>query len=149
MFKRAILLVSLLSAVNGLYAADRPQEEKNKDNVVKFYNYALNDKNIEAAVPYLGKSYKQHNPTAKDGVEGFRNFIAYLKKNYPDSHSEIKRVVVDGDYVVLHVAVTGREPNLTRAIVDIFRLDTQHKIVEHWDVIQPVPEKSANNNGMF
>ncbi|MGL5699424.1 MAG: nuclear transport factor 2 family protein, partial [Kluyvera sp.] len=55
----------------------------------------------------------------------------------------------DGDYVVLHVAVTGREPNVTQAIVDIFRLDKQHKIVEHWDVIQTVPEKSANPNGMF
>lgn len=58
-------------------------------------------------------------------------------------------MIVDGDYVVLHVASSGREPGVTRAIIDIFRLDAQNKIVEHWDVIQTVPEKTASGNSMF
>lgn len=149
MLKRSSLTLALLFIANTTFAAVVPDEQQNKDNVLKFYDYALNDKNFAAAKPFLGEQYKQHNPTAKDGIDGFRDFIAFLKNKYPDSHSEIKRVLVDGDYVVLHVAVTGREPNVTQAIVDIFRLDKQHKIVEHWDVIQTVPEKSANPNGMF
>lgn len=58
-------------------------------------------------------------------------------------------MIVDGDYVVLHVASTGREPGVTRAIIDIFRLDAQNKIVEHWDVIQTVPEKPPAATACF
>ena len=149
MLQRSALMLALLFIASTSFAAVLPEAQQNKENVLKFYHYALNDKNFAAAKPFLGEQYKQHNPTAKDGVDGFRDFIAFLKKKYPDSHSEIKRVLVDGDYVVLHVAVTGRQPNVTQAIIDIFRLDKQHKIVEHWDVIQTVPETSANSNGMF
>ncbi|MFK3662017.1 ester cyclase [Scandinavium sp. NPDC088450] len=148
MLKKSLLPLTLLLAANVALAAV-PDEQQNKENVLKFYDYALNDKNFEAAKPFLGEEYKQHNPTAKDGVEGFKEFIAFLKTKYPDSHSEIKRVLTDGDYVVLHVKTSGREPGVTKAIIDIFRLDKQHKIVEHWDVTQTVPEKSANSNGMF
>ncbi|WP_174510143.1 ester cyclase [Klebsiella sp. R390] len=150
MVKKTLLSLSLLCALtHTAFAAYTESELKNKENVIAFYNKALNDKDFEAARPYLGQQYIQHNPGAKDGPEGFRQFIAFLKDKYPDSRSEIKRTIVDGDYVVLHVATTGREPGVTRAIVDIFRLDAQHKIVEHWDVIQTVPEKTASGNGMF
>lgn len=85
---------------------------------------------------------------AKVGVEGFQEFIAFLKSKYTDSHSEIKQAFVDGDKVILHVEVTGREPGVA-AIVDIFRLNEQHKIVEHWDVTQNVTQKIASGNSMF
>ncbi|MCC3263822.1 nuclear transport factor 2 family protein, partial [Paenibacillus polymyxa] len=81
-------------------------------------------------------------------VAGFRQFVELLKTRYPNSHSEIKQAFVDGDYVILHVEVSGREAGKTAAIVDIFRLDSAGKIVEHWDVTQPVPEKTASGNGM-
>lgn len=149
MFKKVSFLLCLLLLSNITFADMVPPEQQNKENVLSFYNYALNDKDFEAAKAFLGKEYRQHNPTAKDGVEGFKDFITFLKKEYPDSRSEIKRVLADGDYVILHVAITGLEYGVTQAIVDIFRLDKQHKIVEHWDVIQTVPGKSANSNGMF
>src|SRR5690349_8642469 len=128
--------------------ADDRQEERNKQIVTAFYEAALNQKDFATARKYLGPRYVQHNPTAPDGIEGFKKFITFLRDRYPQSHSDIKQVFADGDYVILHVHAM-REPNRAgAAIVDIFKLE-HGKIVEHWDVIQPVPEKSANDNGMF
>jgi predicted SnoaL-like aldol condensation-catalyzing enzyme len=120
----------------------------NKKTVVDFYEKAINQKDFAAASKHLGPRYIQHNPTAPDGAEGLKGFIAFLKSKFPDSKSEIKRVFAEGDYVILHVH-SVREPGTRgRAIVDIFRLENG-KIVEHWDVAQDVPEKAANSNGMF
>jgi predicted SnoaL-like aldol condensation-catalyzing enzyme len=122
-------------------------QERNKQIVLDFYEKALNQKDYAAASVYLG-TYKQHNPNAADGPEGLKGFLAFLKEKYPQSHSEIKQVFTDGDYVILHV-FTLREPNTRgNAIIDIFRLK-DGKIEEHWDAVQPIPEKSANNNTMF
>ena len=150
MLKKSIIALSLFCALTpAVFAGNSESEQLNKKNVIDFYNKALNDKDFAAARPYLGDRYVQHNPMAKDGVAGFEQFIAFLKNKYPDSHSEIKQAFVDGDHVILHVEVTGREPGVTRAIIDIFRVDEQHKIVEHWDVTQNVPQKTASGNGMF
>jgi len=123
-------------------------QEQNKRNVLEFYDKALNQKDFDAASAYFGPHYIQHNPTARDGIEGFKAFLQFLRDKFPDSHSEIKRAFADGDYVILHVHAV-REPG-TRgfAIVDIFRLENG-KIVEHWDVRQEIPETAANSNGMF
>lgn len=127
-------------------AAD--QQESNKQAVLSFYEAGLNKKDFGAALSYLGSSYKQHNPSAADGVEGFRGFVSYLKEHVPNSHSEIKRVLADGDFVVLHVHKTTGPTDRGVAIVDIFRLE-KGKIVEHWDVTQDVPERTASGNPMF
>jgi len=142
-------VVSLLLVAGAAQAGNTPKEVQNKNNVLEFYQQGLNNKDFAAARPYLGDEYKQHNPNAKDGVEGFRKFVELLKTRYPDSHSEIKQAFVDGNYVILHVETSGREKGKTGAIIDIFRLDDAGKIVEHWDVIQPVPEKTASGNSMF
>ncbi|SUD30734.1 Predicted ester cyclase [Pseudomonas fluorescens] len=141
-----VVLTFLLSS--HVQAAYTEQEEQNKRNVLEFYEQGLNQKNFDKAAPYLGERYIQHNPNAEDGVEGFRKFVSFLKQRFPDSKSEVKQVFVDGDIVVLHVKNTGRDEGVTRAIIDIFRMENG-KIVEHWDTIQTVPEKAANANGMF
>src|SRR6516162_6309067 len=123
--------VALLAAPPAL-AADAKQMEENKKIVAAFYDDAVNQKDFEKASQYLGARYTQHNPLAADGREGFKGFITFLKDKFPNNRSEIKRIFADGDYV----------------IVDIFKLENC-KVVEHWDVIQPIPEKAANDNGMF
>jgi len=129
-------------------AGNAPQEEANKKAVLAFYEAGLNQKDFAAASQYFGPRYIQHNPLAKDGPEGFKAFLEFLRAKYPQSHSEIKQVFADGDYVILHVH-TVREPGTRgNAIVDIFRLENG-KIVEHWDVVQPIPDQAANPNGMF
>lgn len=122
--------------------------EANKKAVVEFYIKAINEKNFEAARPYMGDKYIQHNPAAADGPEGLRAFLAFLKGKFPNAKSEIKRVFAEGDYVILHVHAVREPGTRGNAIVDIFRLENG-KIVEHWDVIQPIPEKAMNANGMF
>ncbi|CAI1748541.1 Predicted ester cyclase [Serratia grimesii] len=142
-------VVGLLLVAGVAQAGNTPKEVQNKNNVLEFYQQGLNNKDFAAAQPYLGDEYKQHNPNAQDGVEGFRKFVELLKTRFPRSHSAIKQVFVDGNYVILHVETSGREKGKTAAIIDIFRLNDAGKIVEHWDVTQPVPEKTASGNSMF
>jgi predicted SnoaL-like aldol condensation-catalyzing enzyme len=141
----------LLVAVNIVTCAAETrasQLEANRQAVLAFYEKALNEKDADAALAYVGDRYVQHNPTAEDGTAGFRKFIAFLREKFPNARSEIKRSFVDGDYVILHVHSVREPGTLGRAIVDIFRLE-KGKIVEHWDVVQTIPENPANINTMF
>jgi predicted SnoaL-like aldol condensation-catalyzing enzyme len=142
-----LILVALAAPFAAAHAATA-QEEANRQAVLAFYEKGLNQKDADSALAYVGDRYTQHNPNAQDGPEGFRKFIGFLREKFPNSHSEIKRSFVDGDYVILHVHAVREPGTKGNAIVDIFKLENG-KIVEHWDVVQPIPETSANNNTMF
>jgi predicted SnoaL-like aldol condensation-catalyzing enzyme len=144
----AIAVIALALTALAAGAADAQQQEANKKIVVEFYDKAINQKDFDAASKYLGARYTQHNPNAADGPEGLKAFLQFLKEKFPNSRSEIKRVLADGDYVILHVHAVREPGTRGSAIVDIFKLENS-KVVEHWDVVQPIPEKSANTNGMF
>ena len=145
----AITLIALMSAPTLSWSqAHTAQEEANRQAVLAFYEKGLNQKDADAALQYVGDRYVQHNPTAADGPEGFRKFVAFLRDKTPNSHSDIKQSFVDGDYVTLHVHAVREPGTRGSAIIDIFRLE-KGKIVEHWDVVQPIPETSANTNTMF
>lgn len=120
----------------------------NKRLVAAFYDAAINKKDYDLAVTFLGPEYRQHNPTAGDGAAGLKSFIEFLKAKFPTQHGDIKQIIAEGDLVALHVHSTRGDGTAGRAIVDIFRV-ANGKVVEHWDVIQDIPEKSANANGMF
>ena len=140
----AIMLALTAQSARGADA----QQEQNKKAVVEFYDKAINQKDFDAASKYMGARYTQHNPNAADGPEGLKAFLQFLKEKFPASRSEIKRVFADGDYVILHVHAVREPGTRGSAIVDIFKLENG-KVVEHWDVVQPIPEKAANTNGMF
>jgi predicted SnoaL-like aldol condensation-catalyzing enzyme len=164
MLKYFMLLVVWIPVVLGFSGAALPQAknapfapapvsrdimERNKKAALEFYDFAINKKDYEAASRYLGAEYKQHNPLVGDGKEGFKAFLAMLKRDFPQSRSEVKRIFADGNYVIIHVH-SIRVPNTPgRAIFDCFRFDESGKVVEHWDAIQDVPVKAANPNGMF
>jgi len=150
MTRIAVLLLAgaLVVPAAPIPAAADATEEANKKAVVEFYDTALNRKDFEAAAKFFGPRYVQHNPMAPDGIEGFKTFLGFLREKFPQSRSEIKRVWAEGDYVILHVHAVRTPGARGSAIVDIFKLENG-KIVEHWDVIQEIPEKAANNNGMF
>jgi len=142
-----LLFATLLALCAGTAWADA-KLDANKKVVRDFYEAAINQKDFEAASKFLGAKYVQHNPRAADGAEGLKGYLAYLKNTFPRSHSEIKRVIAEGDLVVLHVHAVREPGSLGQAIMDIFRVENG-KIVEHWDVIQDIPDKPANANGMF
>ncbi|OAF03515.1 polyketide cyclase [Bradyrhizobium centrolobii] len=140
--------ILMLSVASGSATAGDAQEEANRNTVLAFYEKGLNQKDADAALAYVGDRYVQHNPNAADGPDGFRKFIGFLREKFPNSHSEIKRTFVDGDYVILHVNAVRVPGTKGNAIVDIFKLENG-KIVEHWDVVQAIPDNPANNNTMF
>jgi predicted SnoaL-like aldol condensation-catalyzing enzyme len=129
---------------------EKPLSETNKDIVVAFYKRALFEGQVEDAFRlYAIPAYRQHNPLIEDGMEGVKKFVAWIMANHPNARGEIKRIFADGDHVILHSHWHGLSDNPGgEAVVDIFRLEGD-KVVEHWDVIQPIPETSANANTMF
>lgn len=122
--------------------------EANKKLVLDFYDAIIGRKDFEAGRQYMGTTYRQHAPYAADGPEGLRAFVTWFRDNCPDHRYEIKRVIAEGDFVMLHLhGMSGLNPN-GEAVVDIFRIE-DGKVVEHWDIIQAIPEKIDNPNGMF
>ncbi|CAA9272412.1 MAG: putative membrane protein [uncultured Arthrobacter sp.] len=104
----------------------------------------------EAAARFLGpEGYIQHNPKVPTGpADGFVAFITAMFAELPDWSTQIKRVIAEDDLVVIHHHVRSTPDDLGQAVVDIFRV-RDGKLVEHWDVIQPVPADAANDNTMF
>lgn len=122
-----------------------------REIVLRFYDAALNEKNPDKARTFLGDKYIQHNPYVPDGIEAFLKFIKYRRDKYPNARNEVKRVIAEGDLVVLHVHSVVIPGSPGRQIVDIFRVESG-KVVEHWDVIQEIPVAlfpPINDNGLF
>jgi predicted SnoaL-like aldol condensation-catalyzing enzyme len=124
--------------------------ERNKHNAVAYYTTAFNDKNPELAVQlYGGASYTQHNPLAADGFDAFIGFVNFFTDAFPDVHIEIVRVFAECDFVITHAVGTGAVPVYGPngfKLVDIFRLDANGKIVEHWDVGAQISDSSVNGH---
>ena len=124
--------------------------EQNKRNVIAYYERAFNDHEPEDAVEkYVGSEYIQHNPMAPDGTDAFIAFVRGYVEQFPQLRIEIRRAIAEGDLVMTHGLLKTSPHDRGTAAADIFRLDENGKIVEHWDVLQPVPETSANDNTMF
>jgi predicted SnoaL-like aldol condensation-catalyzing enzyme len=139
----------ILTVSQGASIASAQGGEHNKQVVLEFYDLAMNQHRPQAAAnQFIGSVYTQHNPLIADGKKAFADFLEARIAQFPELHSEIKSIFSDGNRVILHVRSKTDQNDRGRAIVDIFRLE-DGKIVEHWDVIQPIPEKSANPNGMF
>ncbi|SFG44466.1 Predicted SnoaL-like aldol condensation-catalyzing enzyme [Novosphingobium sp. CF614] len=97
---------------------------------------------------WVDPGYIQHNPMAATGRDAAIGFLEPFFAGNPDIHYEIKRIIADGDLVAVHSRGSFSARDRGVAVVDILRVK-DCKVMEHWDVVQPVPETSANTNGMF
>ena len=157
---RVLALMALATLLAGCATFDRSQAEAsrtasaasataaaNKKLVVDFYRVVFIEKRVvEGFERYVAPGYIQHNPLLASGRDAAVKFLT--PRITRDSISDIKRVIAEGDLVVLHVHSRNNLTDRGRAVVDIFRV-ADGKIIEHWDVIQAVPAKAENPNTMF
>lgn len=122
--------------------------EENKLNAIAFYRTAYEGNPAEAIEKYVGEEYIQHNPEVADGTRGFVDYFKRMQAEYPDKSIEFVRCIAEGDLVALHTHQIwpGHDEYVT---MDFFRFDEGGKIIEHWDAIQQIPQKSANPNTMY
>lgn len=128
--------------------SERARLARNKKLVLAFYQKMIGEKDPVAARRYMGSAYVQHSAYAEDGFEGVAAFARQFKAEFPQHRYEVKKVIAEGDLVVLHLhGINGMSPH-GEQVVDIFRVK-DGKVVEHWDVIQPIPADARNPNGTF
>jgi len=125
-----------------------PEEQRNLDLVLEMHREVLDRLDSTQVDRYLSPDYLQHSSLAEPGLASLKAFLDTVKASSPDAKHYVKRALVDGDLVAVHVHVVRFPGDPGLAVVDIFRV-AGDRIVEHWDVLQEVPAKPVNPNSMF
>lgn len=123
-------------------------EQANHDLVLEMYHKVLIAMDSGAVDRYIAPGYVQHSSLAEPSVAALKGFLDRIRTESPDARQTIHRSFVDGDHVITHTHVVRWPGDAGLAVVDIFRVE-EGMIVEHWDVIQDVPESPVNSNSMF
>jgi predicted SnoaL-like aldol condensation-catalyzing enzyme len=144
----ALAVCVVVSAASFATAASADPAANKKLVMAAFDLLFVQHKVDQAVDTYFDPGYIQHNPMAATGAEPMRNFFKTFYAANPGASVKVSQVLADGDLVAVHYLARFKPDDRGFAVVDIFRV-ANGKIAEHWDVVQPVPEKSANSNGMF
>lgn len=139
--------VSMVTPAEAVTPAYQMRTALNREAFLDFVHLYYGQHEIRPAFEkYVARDYVQHNPEIADGRDAA---IAWLEKKMARStvRMDVRRVLVDGDYAVVHLLASQGPDDPGHAIMNIFRLQ-DGKIVEHWDVTQPVPANTASGNSM-
>jgi len=117
-----------------------------KDAAVSFLQLAASGKTEEAFQRFVGPGFKHHNPYFKGDPVSLKTAMEQNAREHPEKTFEVQRALQDGDLVAVHSRI-GFGGNVI-AVVHLFRF-VDGKIAEFWDIGQPVPAQSPNENGMF
>lgn len=128
--------------------ARTPQEQANVDLVLDLFNKVLIPMDKTLVDEFIAPDYLQHSSLAEPGREALKRWLDFVRVESPQATQKIYRVFAEDDHVVTHQHVTRWPGDTGFAVVDIFRLK-DGRIVEHWDVLQEIPEKPVNPNSMF
>ncbi len=148
-----LVAVVMVLSMNSIFAAqaatrDIAKEEANRQLVLDFYERVFNGHDVEGGVASMADEYRQHNPHIQSGKKAFVAFFKDLFAKNPQARAQVVHVAADGDLVWIHAHIVNDPNDRGFAVVDIFRVKNG-RLVEHWDVMQAVPEHSANGNSMF
>ena len=116
------------------------ETERNKQTVARLFD-AFRDGDVEAFDELIVEEFVQHNPRVGNGLQALKDFSAPLGPVDVD----VRRLIAEGDLVAVH----SNYKTWNMAGVAIYRLNDDGKIIEHWDVLQQVPETTASGNDMF
>ena len=122
--------------------------KSNRQAAVSFLTLASSGNVSEAYSLYVGNGFRHHNPFFEGTAESLQAGMEENARQNPDKVLEVKRVIAEGEFVVTHSHVRQKSDDLGGAVVHIFRFE-EGRIVELWDLGQPIPEKSPNQYGMF
>lgn len=119
-----------------------------KENAVSFLQLVASGNVREAYQRYTGPNFRHHNPFFRGDAHSLMLAMEENAAKNPHKILEVKRAIEEGDIVAVHSHVRQNQEDLGGAVVHIFRFHND-QIVELWDVGQPIPEDSPNENGMF
>lgn len=128
--------------------ARTPQEEANVQLIRDLFDKVLIPMDKTLVDDFIAKDYLQHSSLAKPGREALKDWLDFVRRESPQATQKIYRIVAEEDHVVTHQHVVRWPGDPGFAVCDIFRIE-DGKIVEHWDVLQEIPEKPVNPHSMF
>ena len=122
--------------------------DSNKDTAVTFLKLAASGKVREAYSKFIGAGFRHHNPFFEGSAEALMVGMEENARQNPGKALEVKRAIAEGELVVVHAHVRQKPGDPGASVVHIFQFE-KGRIVELWDLGQPVPDKSPNQYGMF
>jgi len=119
-----------------------------KETAMSFLQLVASGKVREAYGSYIGPDFCHHNPFFSSGAESLMIGMEENAAKTPEKIFEVKLAIQENDTVMVHSHVKQNPEDRGVVLVHIFRFQ-DNKIIELWDIGQPIPEDSPNENGMF